>query len=137
MCCYYNRSEAISGILTGMPKRLIIIPIAIILLGVLTTINSYLIITDRNVLLDPLKPYVTITGERIVNLPCSPIGAVSWSSNAPILPETRGFPINYHFWNPCHGDKILLKGFVIDVLFWIFMYTTMYGAYILYSRQRT
>lgn len=104
----------------------------IIIISLATTLGSYAIVTGKNVELDPLKEYVTITGDHIINLPCAPVGG-DWSSDKPVLPETRGLPLNYHFWNPCEGDRVLLKEFVLDLGFWLFVFSGIYISYLAYA----
>jgi hypothetical protein len=101
----------------------------ILTVSLLTTLGSYAIVTKRNVVLDPLKEYDTLSGKTIVNLPCAAVGGPPWMSSHPILPEARGLPLNYHFWNPCYGNQILLDGFVFDLVFWVFIYSALYIAY--------
>jgi hypothetical protein len=96
---------------------------AVLLVSLLVTISSYLIVTGRNVHLEALKGYTTLSGKYIVNLPCAagPSSAPEssdWQSYDPVLPETRGLPLNYHFWNPCSGHQILREGFLLDWAFW-------------------
>lgn len=106
----------------------------IVALGLAATFASYLIVTGRNVRLGN-QAIVTITGEEIVELPCAPAIATNWQSNDPILPETRGLPFNYHYWNPCDGNQILRKGFLLDWSFWTAISGGSYFIYLVYHRR--
>jgi hypothetical protein len=111
-----------------MKKRFPPFRIFLLLIGssLLITLASYAIPTWRNVHLDPLKEYTTITGETIVNLPCGSPDYPEWHSNDPILPEARGLPFNYHFWNPCYGHQILRNSFLLDTIFWFLLSMGIY-----------
>jgi hypothetical protein len=83
------------------------------------TLASYAVVTGRNIHLDPLEKYVLINGDYVINLPCAPVDDThNWVSSDPVLPEARGLPLNYHFWNPCYGDKVLRMPFLLDAAFW-------------------
>jgi hypothetical protein len=113
----------------------------LVIISVITTFASYGVVTGRNLRLDPLEPYVIITGESIINLPCAggpdDYGAYTdWVSSDPFLPEARGLPFNYHFWNPCSHDQILRTGFLLDLTFWFLLYASTYALYLGYTSHR-
>jgi hypothetical protein len=116
-----------------MPKPLISLRTIIIFLGisVVITICSYGIVTGRNV---AEQDATTITGDYIVNLPCM-TSDPNWHSDKPLLPEARGIPFNYNFWNPCYGNKILLNGFLLDIGFWFIVAAGGHAIYTL-RKQR-
>ena len=106
--------------------------------SLITTLASYAVVTNRNIRDDSMWPYITLTGRLIVNLPCpgGPHSAdypIDWMSNDPVLPETRGLPFNYHFWNPCHGHQILRTPFLLDLAFWFLLYACLYMLYRSYA----
>jgi len=107
--------------------------LVLIFISLLPTIGSYAVVTHRNVALDRVKQYTTIQGEPIINLPCAPAGSIpeypNWQSDQPILPEARGLPFNYSFWNPCEGYKILRDGFLLDWTVWFVFCSILYMVY--------
>jgi hypothetical protein len=107
---------------------------ALIVISLSATLGSYTVVTGRNVKLDPLKEYITIDGKNIVNLPCG-TDDVNWVSNDPVMPESRGIPLNYNFWNPCHGHKILRDGLIIDFGFWLVVFSGLYVSYLKYNAK--
>jgi hypothetical protein len=122
-----------------MPKTKVlrVRTVAILLLvSLLTTVGSYPIVTGKNLPLNSTKDYKTITGDDIVTLPCAPVGDSDWDSGAPVLPETRGIPFNYHYWDPCFGNKILRDGFVLDFIFWLVAYGILYSTSLIYQRLK-
>lgn len=105
--------------------------LGIFIVSLLITVSTGAIVTGRNV---PAHDITTLKGEEIVNLPC--IGEDrNWRSDIPTLPETRGLPLNYNFWNPCYGTQVIRNGFIFDLLFWYLVTTAVYTAY-LYNRKR-
>lgn len=119
-----------------MSKRYLILLrnfLVLLITSIFLTASSYAVVTHRNVSLDPLKEYATIGDGSIVNLPCySPDS--DWQSSAPVLPESRGLPFNYNFWNPCHGRQILRDGLLLDLAFW---FAICLCAYTFYAARTT
>ncbi len=72
----------------------------------------------------------SLTGTYLVTLPCAPANGDYDSSN-PKLPEARGIPFNYNYYNPCDGHKLLRDGFLQDVGFWIIVIGIIYIFYII------
>jgi len=118
-------------------KRLTLLEnsLLIISFSILTTLCSYIVVTGHNVRLSDQGDIITITGEHIVELPCASPDT-DWRSDDPILPETRGIPFNYHYWNPCDGTKVLRTGFVLDVGFWCVVFGASYFVFRIWKRQR-
>ncbi len=111
----------------GVKKSLKIFAV-LLTTAILLTLSSYFVVTGHNVHLGQFES-TTLTGEYIVDLPCAPNNDSGWVSNDPVLPETRGLPINYHHWNPCEGNTILRNGFILDVGFWFTVSTFVLLAY--------
>ncbi len=103
-------------------------------ISLMTTVGSYGIITGRDLPLDPVRSYSTITGKNIVPLPCA---APSYDSSKPVLSETRGVPFNYHYYDPCHGNQILRDGFLLDFGFWIVAYAVVCFGLAAYRNARS
>ena len=101
--------------------------VIIVIFSLTVTISTYAVVTRRNAPMDPRVVDVgvySITGEYLVTLPCAT--ADGYDSAKPILPEARGLPFNYNFYDPCDGYKILRDGFLLDFGFWIIICGCLY-----------
>jgi hypothetical protein len=113
----------------------------LVLASLVTTFASYVVVTDRHVPLDALEKYTFINGTYAINLPCAgnpgtyPDNTL-WMSSEPYLPEARGLPFNYHFWNPCYGHQILRTPFLVDLTCWFLLYAAAYPVYLSYKSHR-
>jgi len=76
----------------------------------------------------------SLAGEYLVTLPC---GAPDYHSAHPTLPEARGIPFNYNYYNPCDGYKILRDGFWKNIGFWTLVTGIVYVFYITKKRKDT
>jgi hypothetical protein len=103
--------------------------ITILLLSVVVTIGSYPIVTRRNVPMNEKAVavgYTSLTGKYLVTLPCA---RPDYNSAKPTLPEARGIPFNYNYYNPCDGHQIIREGFLLDVGFWTIIFSSLYIFY--------
>jgi hypothetical protein len=114
-------------------KHLALIRHILLLVGAsfIVTVGSYAVVTDRNVPLDPVKGYHTLSRYAVI-LPC---GDPGFSSSEPILPEARGLPFNYNFYDPCVDKPILINWFIIDFIFWSIVLGILYITYLQYRKK--
>ena len=115
----------------SVPRRVLML----LVFSMLITFSTFAIVTRRNVPMDfkavAIGQY-SITGQYLVTLPC---GYPGYDSSRPILPEERGFPLNYNYWTPCSGHKILRDGFLLDYGFWTILISSVYGFHVFRNRK--
>jgi hypothetical protein len=98
-------------------KRILLI----LSLSLATTAGSYFIVTGHNKYINPTQTYYVFPAGQVVTLPCG-----GFSNSVPDnLPETRGIPFNYHFYDPCDRNQVLDSGFLLDFGFWILIYGSL------------
>jgi hypothetical protein len=118
---------SLSTLLPGLMHIVVILVIALVI-----TLGSYVIVTRRDTPMDPKAVAVgqySLTGEYLVTLPCA-TAYENYDSSNPKLPEARGIPFNYNYYNPCDGHKILRDGFLKDVGIWLIITSIVYSLYV-------
>ena len=98
----------------------------IIVLGVTTTLASYLIVTGHNVKFDPAQSHMTME----LKIPVGDVVALACGGvDEDILPTSRGLPQNYNYYDGCAGYQWLAGPFFNDVIFWSAVYSTVWLIY--------
>jgi hypothetical protein len=82
---------------------------AILVIGLTVTAVSWVVITGKNVALDPDYEFTAWNGREIVGYGCD---------GTTVQPVTRGLPMTYSFYNHCIGTTVQLAPFVVNWLFW-------------------
>jgi hypothetical protein len=114
--------------LSNIRKILLLLTVSLLI-----TLGSYMIVTGKNIPLDPEKGYSTFNGYEVI-LPCGSEDS-GFISYKPKLPESRGLPINYNFYDPCVGHTILFYEFLSDFGFWFAISVCAYGSYMIYESK--
>lgn len=96
----------------------------IILLGIVSTVLSYQIITGRNV--PEAAEVYSLSGGYTVALPCAALDMHGWDGTRPTLPEARGLPFTYNWYSPCEGNIIIRKSLILNIVCWSVLYLAVY-----------
>ena len=98
----------------------------ILIIGITTTLASYLIVTGHNVKFDPAQSHMTME----LKIPVGDVVALACGGvDEDILPTSRGLPQNYNYYDSCAGYQWLAGPFFYDVIFWSAMYGTVWLIY--------
>ena len=103
----------------------------IVIIGITTTLASYLIVTGHNEKFDLAKLYTTMELKlpvgQVVALDCDKSGYPY--PELGILPASRGLPQNYNYYDGCAGYQWLAGPFFNDIIFWSAVYSTVWLIY--------